>query len=196
MQLEPIAITLLVVDVLESLEVPYLIGGSLASALHGVVRATVDADVVADLRADHAEPFTSALGGVFYVDLETVRQAIGERDSFNIVHLETAFKVDVFVAKERPFDQVQLQRRKAHAVGVEPERTAYFATPEDIILSKLEWYRMAGEVSNRQWKDVLGVLRVQADRLDRAYLLRWAQELGVADLLHRACEEAGLEGEQ
>jgi hypothetical protein len=162
-QLEPIAITLLVVDVLESLEVPYLIGGSLASALHGVVRSTVDADVVADLRADHAEPFTSALRGVFYVDLETVRQAIRERDSFNIVHLGTAFKVGVFVAKERPFDQVQLQRRKAQAVGVEPERTAYFATPEDVIFSKLEWYRMAGEVSNRQWKDVLGVLRVQAD---------------------------------
>jgi hypothetical protein len=193
-QPEPIAVTLLVVDVLESLGVPYFIGGSLASAVHGVVRATVDADVVAELGAEHIEPLARGLSDAFYVDLDIGRRAIQQRGSFNVVHLTSAFKVDIFVAKERAFDRMQLERRMLQSIGVEPGRTAYFATPEDIILSKLEWYRMGGEVSVRQWNDAVGVLKVQGERLDRDYLSRWASELAVEDLLDRARAEAELEG--
>ncbi len=187
---EPIAVTLLVADALDALGVPYAIGGSLASALHGVMRATMDADLVADLHPEHVEPLARAVGSVFYADEEAMRDAIQRRTSFNLIHLETMFKVDVFVAKARPFDRSQLARRQVHLLSEEPERRAYVASAEDIILAKLEWYRLGGEVSERQWRDVLGVLKVQGDRLDRGYMRRMAAGLDVTDLLERAFEEA------
>lgn len=190
MAAEPIAVTMMVIDVLDTLGAPYAIGGSLASALHGVMRATMDADLVADLRPEHAEPLAQALGNAFYADVEMIRDAIRRHGSFNLIHLETMFKVDVFVAKPRAFDRSQLARRQLHLLSEDPEHHAYVTSAEDIVLSKLEWYRMGSEVSDRQWSDVLGVLKVQGSRLDRDYIHRMAVELGVADLLERAFEEA------
>jgi hypothetical protein len=189
---EPIAVTLLVIDALDALGVPYLIGGSLASAVHGVLRATLDTDLVADLRLEHAEPLARALGGTFYVDAESIREAVLYQRSFNVIHLETMFKVDVFVVKKRPFHHSQMERRMAQVIATDPDRTAYVATAEDTILAKLEWYRMGGDVSEQQWRDVLGVMKVQADRLDLAYLRQWAAQLNISDLLERAIKEAGF----
>lgn len=189
---DPIAVTLLVIDALDALGVPYLIGGSLASAVHGVLRATLDTDLVADLRLEHAEPLARALGGTFYVDAESIREAVLHQRSFNVIHLETMFKVDVFVVKKRPFHHSQMERRMAQVIATDPDRTAYVATAEDTILAKLEWYRMGGDVSEQQWRDVLGVMKVQADRLDLAYLRQWAAQLNISDLLERAIKEAGF----
>jgi hypothetical protein len=107
---EPITVTLSVADTLDALGVPYAIGGSLPSALHGIMRATMDADLVADLRLDHVEPLVEALGSAFYADVETRRDAIRCRTSFNLIHLATMFKVDVFIAKAHSFDRSQLAR--------------------------------------------------------------------------------------
>jgi len=187
---EPIAVTLLVADALEALHVPYAIGGSLAGALHGVMRATMDADLVADLRLEQVEPLARALGDAFYADVASMRSAVHRRASFNVIHLESMFKVDVFCARPRAFDRSQLARRQLHMLSEDPERHAYVISAEDIVLAKLDWYRMGNEVSDRQWLDVLGVLKVQGDRLDRRYMWRMADELGVTDLLERALGEA------
>jgi hypothetical protein len=188
---EPIAVTLSVIEALDTLGVPYLIGGSLASAVHGVARATADTDLVADLRPEHARPLAQALNDAFYVDAESIQDAIRRRSSFNVIHLNTMFKVDVFVRKQRPFDQAQFERRVAQVVATDPERTAYVASPEDTVLAKLEWFRLGGEVSDRQWRDVLGVLKVQGERLDLVYLRRWAAALRIADLLEQALAQTG-----
>jgi len=187
---EPLAVTSQVVKVLESLDIPYFVGGSLASAFHGVPRATMDADLVADMRLDQVEAFVERLGGAFYADPVMIQDAIRHRSSFNLIHLSTMFKVDVFIRKERAFDHSQFQRRAPQILALEPELTAYIASPEDIILAKLEWYRLGGEVSDRQWRDIRNILEVQADRLDWAYLRRWAAQLELSDLLERAKDEA------
>lgn len=188
---EQIAVITRVTGVLETLGIPYVIGGSFASAVHGVMRATMDADLVVDLRMDQSAPLAQAMDTDFYADLEMIRDAIRQHSSFNLVHLDTMFKVELFVARSRDFDRSQLARRQLHLLSEEPERRAYVASAEDIVLARLEWYRLGGEVSDRHWRDVLGVIQVQGDRLDRGYMRRMAAGLGVADLLSRAFEEAG-----
>ncbi|MEA3337966.1 MAG: hypothetical protein U9R25_18915 [Chloroflexota bacterium] len=186
---EPIAVTLLVIDALESLHIPYVIGGSLASALHGVARATLDSDLVVDLQPGHVKPLVQALQEAFYVDEMAVRQAIERQSSFNLIHLETIFKVDLFIAGQQPFTQAQIRNAQAVVVATDPERTARFSSAEDTILAKLRWYRLGGDSSERQWRDVTGIITAQAARLDWSYLQQGAAELGVADLLVRLQED-------
>jgi len=187
---EPTAVTLKVIDTLEAMGIRYLIGGSFASSIHGVARMTADVDLVVDLSMEQVEPLVRALETEFYVDAEAIRDAIRRHESFNLVHLATMFKVDVFILKPRPFDQSQFERRQRHAISADPELFACIATAEDNILAKLEWYRMGGETSDRQWNDVQNVIKTQLGRLDVAYMRHWAAELGVADLLERALSEA------
>jgi hypothetical protein len=186
---EPIAVTLQVIDVLDTLGVPYLIGGSFASSVYGTYRATADVDLVADLKFEHVEPLVKALREQFYIDDEMVRDAIRLRRSFSAIHLATMFKVDVFIPQRRPYSQKQLERRVKQIIWTEPECTAYLASAEDNILAKLEWYRLGGEVSERQWRDIFGVIKTQGERLDQTYLRQWATALNVADLLEKALRE-------
>jgi hypothetical protein len=190
MQGEATRITLLVTQTLEQLGIAYAVGGSLASSLHGVMRSTLDVDIVADMRLEHIPPLVAALSKEFYADAEMMRDAIENHSSFNLIHYETAFKVDVFICKLRAFDQMQLARRRTSVIATDPEQSVYVVSPEDTILAKLEWYRMGGETSDRQWRDILGVLKIRAGKLDLAYLQTWASKLNVSDLLERALEEA------
>jgi len=146
---ESTRVTLLVTQTLERLDIPYAVGGSLASSLHGVMRSTLDVDIVADMRLEHISPLVEALSKEFYADDEMLRDAIERQSSFNLIHYETAFKVDIFIQKSRPFDQMQLERRQTSVIAIDPEQSVYVTSPEDTILAKLEWYRMGGEVSDR-----------------------------------------------
>jgi hypothetical protein len=186
MDSEPIQVTRKVVSAFEQLDIPYLIGGSFASAVHGVVRATMDADVVADINPSQVPSLVGLLQKEFYISSDMIMEAIRHTSSFNLIHLDTMFKVDVFILKQRPFDLNQMQRRISQSLGDTPDEQAYFCTAEDIILAKLEWYRTGGELSERQWRDILGVLGLQGDRLDFDYLKKWSATLGVQDLLERA----------
>jgi hypothetical protein len=187
---EPISVLMLVADVFECLHIPYLVGGSMASALYGVTRSTLDVDFVVELHQEQVSALVKTLGNDFYADGEMIRDAVRYRSSFNLIHLKTMFKVDVFIRKERSFDKVQFQRRVEQLLATNPEQKAFMTTAEDIILAKLEWYRMGSEVSDRQWRDIVGVLKVQTGRLDMDYLGQWAAELNVTDLLKRALKES------
>jgi hypothetical protein len=182
-----------IVEAFEQLGVLYHIGGSVASSVYGILRATIDADLVADLRLEHVRPLVMQLNTDYYIDEDMIRDAIEHRSSFNLIHLDTMLKVDVFIPKSRSFDQEELQRTQQEVL-LEGTRPFNVASPEGTILNKLEWYRMGGEVSDRQWNDILGVLKVQGTDLDLVYLQRWAVNLNVTDLLERALVDAGLKG--
>ncbi len=182
------------IEALERLGIAYYVGGSAASSVYGVPRRTDDADVVADLQFQHIRLFVKQLETGYYIDADAVRDAIRYRSSFNVIHLDTMLKVDVFIPKSRLFAQQELRRVQVGVLG-EGTRPFYFSSPEDIILNKLEWYKMGGEVSKRQWGDILGVLNKMGTKLDITYLQQWAANLRVTDLLDRALTEAGIRKE-
>lgn len=180
-----------VLEALDALGVRCYVGGSVASSIHGVPRASIDADVVAELDADRVAPVAARLRALYYLDEERMRDAVERRLSFNVIHLSTMFKIDVFVSKGRPFDRAAFARARVDALGEATDAPkARVASPEDTVLAKLEWFRRGGEASERQWTDVVGLLRARSGRLDTAYLEKWAAALGVTDLLERAGREA------
>ena len=182
----PVQITARVTAVLEQMGVRYFITGSLASTFHGMIRTTQDSDLVADFSSEHIDQFVSALEVDFYIDQEMIASAINTHSSFNIIHRDSFFKVDVFIPNRGSFEEAQFNRAQKQVLSIEPKIEAYIASAEDAILSKLQWYRKGGEVSESQWRDVKGVLEVQVDRLDMRYLSQMADELAVRDLLDKA----------
>ena len=188
---DPLRVALLIARILERLGIPYVTAGSLASSLHGVPRSTDDIDIVADLRPAHVAQLIAVLGAEWYVSEEAARAAIERGTSFNAIHLATGVKVDVFVVGSDAFDARRVATASTVRIGAEPGAELRVDTAEHTVLRKLEWFRRGGESSERQWRDVVGILRVQGDRSDRGELSHWAGQLGVTDLLTRALAEAG-----
>lgn len=171
------------VVVLEQLRIPYVLGGSLASSVHGELRTTNDIDIVCDFRNIISKTVAEAFGRKFFVDDVSLANAFQEKRSANIFHRETAIKVDLFFA-HRDFELEQIIR----ALVIQPFGVAWqvrVATPEDVILAKLRWYKMGGSTSERQWRDVESVVNISAEQLNHEYLNLWAPKLGVQELLSK-----------
>ena len=179
-----------VITKLEELRIPYMVSGSAASSLHAFVRTTQDGDLVVDLPLDQIEKFAAAFATEFYLDRASIYRSVQIGGSFNLIHFESSLKIDFFPLRKRRFSLQEFARRQPRLLLNKSSAPAYVATAEDSILSKLEWYRAGGEVSENQWKDVLGILKVQADSLDLNYLRQWAGELRVEDLLEKALQSS------
>ncbi|NOY76642.1 MAG: hypothetical protein GXO76_02100 [Calditrichaeota bacterium] len=182
-----------VIKIFDELSISYYIGGSIASSLYGIARATLDIDIVADIKLRHISPLKKHLENDFYFDEDMVRDAIIKKSTFNMIHLETGTKLDIFILKYEPYQYNAIQRRRKDTIEEGNfESMFYFSSPEDIIINKLLWCKMGGEVSERQWHDVVGVIKIQNESLDKKYLKTWSQKLSVWSLLEKAFKEAGI----
>jgi hypothetical protein len=179
---------LAVADALDALGAPWAIGGSLASSAHGEPRSTNDIDLIASLDESAARRLTQLLGAQFYADPDAAADASRRRASFNVIDQRSFIKIDIFVPPTGPMGLGQLDRRQLLEL-LPGLRALPTLGPEDVVLQKLRWYRTGGEVSDRQWRDLLSVLR-HGVAMDHEYLDGVAASAGLADLLARARTEA------
>ncbi len=188
----PLEVAVLAARALEGLGIPYVVVGSVASTLHGEPRGTLDVDLAVRLRSFEVDALCAALESEFYVDRPGMKEAVRTGLPCNLIHRATHVKVDLHV---RPDEGIHAEeRRRAQRIRLTgaPDSTVNVASPEDTVLQKLLWFRKGGEVSDRQWRDVLGVLKARGAAIDLPYLREWAPRVGVLDLLDRALREAGL----
>lgn len=187
--MDVVDVALQVAEALERCGVAYFLGGSLASSFQGEPRATNDIDLVVDLSEAGVAPLVAALGPDFDVDETALRRAARERTSWNVIYVPAVTKIDLFIRRDGPFDASEFARRTR--VEVRPGRRIFVKSAEDTVLRKLLWYREGGGVSDRQWRDVVQVLRQSRQVIDDVYLDQWAGRLDLDGLLARARSEAG-----
>lgn len=173
------------IDALNDAGVPYMLSGSICSSFHGRPRATNDVDIVIAPNETQLERFAQSLGNDYYVSLDAVRDAFKRNSMFNVIDIESGWKADFVIRKKRPFSNEEFnRRRKVGIMGLD----IWVVSPEDMILTKLEWSR--GQMTGNQFQDALGVAVVQWDGLDKDYLHKWAKELQVDGLLKQLLDRA------
>lgn len=179
----------LVAQRLTELKIPYFVGGGVASIVHGEERFTKDVDIVIRISPFLIPRFVKIFETDFVVSTDAVQDALARRYAFNIIHIETAYKIDFYpITDEDEMEIAALARRLQIDIGA---GEIWMASAEDVILAKLRWFRQGGEVSEKQWRDVLGVLKVQGKNLNFTYLETMAARFNLADLLLRARADAG-----
>lgn len=172
-----------VVSALNELKVRHYVGGSVASSFHGALRSTMDVDIVCELTESHVEKFLEFVSADYYASETAIRASVENKSCFNLIHLPTSFKVDVFLSRGRPFDRNCMDRCKLESLS--EQLRVPIATPEDSVIAKLEWYRAGNEVSERQWDDVTRLLSLLGEQADLDYLTNAAASVGVSNLLTR-----------
>ncbi len=188
---DPSTLLLQLARALEAAEIPYVIGGSIASSRHGEYRATNDIDVLIEAGPASLTALYDALGPSFHLDREAAGSALQVGGTFTAIHLGEMIKIDFFVATEDKLHRLQLAHREP--VLIAPESPpVYFTSAEDTVLVKLDWFRRSEGVLERQLRDVAGILKTRGTELDRAYLDQAASVLGIGDLLAQAWKDAGL----
>ena len=188
-----VPLLVLVTRILDDLDIRYLVGGSLASGIYGELRATNDVDLMIELPLEKVRGLVEAMKPEFDIWEDTVRAAIAEGRSFGTLHIKWHVQVDFFPARDSLLDVRSLERRRPLRLPSEPTRDIFFATPEDIVLRKLDWFRRSGGALERQLRDVVGVLKLQRDALDLTYLRETAAALELTELLDRCLADAGLD---
>jgi hypothetical protein len=177
--------------VLDSLGIKYFAVGSVASSIHGLPRYTQDVDLVVQLGHEHVERIAALTSREFYIDRDEAQRAVRLGRAFNLIHLATASKIDIFPMLQSEFHRSEMSRSSEEEWVIPGEGAVRLpvASAEDTILSKLIWYKQGGQVSDRQWSDILGVAAGRGRNWE--YMREWAPKLGVADLLERLFGEAG-----
>ena len=187
MTASPIDHVVAIGKILDSLGVPWVLGGSLASSLVGEPRSTIDVDVAVVMELPDVDALVEAVEGDYYVSAEMARDAVERHSSFNLIHFESGMKIDLFALSGDPLDTRQLAGRIS--VEVSPGVSVWVGNATDQVLRKLRWFQLGGEVSERQWRDVLSILRVQGERIDHQRLVADAADLDLGDLALRAIDE-------
>ncbi len=173
------------ITALENAKIPYMVSGSVGSSLHGRPRATNDVDIVISPTSEQLDNFTASLGKDYYVSQDAAREAFNRNSMFNIIDTQTGWKADLIIRRDRPYSIEEFRRRRTvKMMGVE----IWTLSPEDVILSKLEWSK--DRQSEHQSQDALGVAVVQWDNLDIEYLQKWAAQLNIADQLRKLLDKA------
>lgn len=181
-----------IIKVLDDLQIPYYLSGSVASSVYGIPRTTLDIDLVTSLNEVNIDKFVERIRPNFFVDIEMIFEAVKTDSSFNIIHLDSMIKVDFFILKKHRYPLVAFDRKRMEKLTLDDNSIEiYICSSEDIILNKLLWFKEGNMISERQWLDVLGVLKIQFNSLDKDYLNFWAKELQIDDLIKKAFEEAG-----
>lgn len=176
-----------VVNAFNEFGILYYVSGSVASSAYGIARATLDVDLVSNLTPFHIQTLVNKLKDEYFVDAEMIADAIKTKSSFNLLHLKTMLKIDVFILKDQPYPQKAFERKVKDKLDDDPNSISiYLSSPEDVILNKLEWYKSGGEISDRQWSDIIGVIKVQGKNLDKDYLKDWAKQLDIYSLLEKS----------
>jgi len=182
-----------VINAFNDLGLSYYIGGSIASSAYGIARSTLDVDLILELDTSLIQPLVNKLKGEYYIDPEMINDAIKKKTSFNIIHLKSMLKIDVFILKDELYSKKAFDRKVKDKLDDDAESIyIYLCSPEDIILHKLEWFKSGGEVSERQWLD-LGVIKIQFEKLDKDYLKMWAKQIGVFSLLEKSFSECNID---
>jgi len=180
-----IDIALKVAHALTVVGAEYFVGGSLASSLQGEPRATNDIDFVIALPLGKVGELGTALGEDFEVDTDTLRDAVLRASCANAFYLPVVTKIDFFGRGYEPFDESEFSRRRPMVVTASGD-SLVVKSPEDTVLRKLLWFREGGEVSDKQWRDIVSVLQISGEKMDETYLATWASRLRVSELLERA----------
>ncbi|HET55401.1 MAG TPA: hypothetical protein ENN33_09320 [Ignavibacteria bacterium] len=182
-----------VINLLEELNIPYYIGGSIASSSLGIARATMDVDIITSISLMHVERIVQLLDENYYVDSEMIIDAIKHKSTFNVIHHDTSYKIDFFISKTTEYQQSIFERiSRKKLVDKDDVIEVFICAPEDVILTKLIWYIARGGTSEKQWNDIVGVLKIQKNTLDMNYLLNWAEKLSVKSELENALTDAGV----
>ena len=169
----------LVIQALEGAGIPYMITGSQASAYYGEPRFTRDIDIVADIKPEQAKDFVTYFpASEFYRDQETIEEEIKKRGQFNIIHVASGLKIDIILTKTTSFSQTEFVRKNRSAIF--PGQDAYFASPEDVIIKKMEYYKEGA--SEKHLRDIAGILKISGEMVDRDYIAEWARQLGLTEI--------------
>jgi len=180
-----------VIEAFECLGIRYYLSGSIACSAYGLPRGAQDIDFLADIQLEHVCPLIDHLQAAYTINAQALRDAIAQRSVFSLLHLSSLVKVDVMLPRGTAFDSLVSQRAQQLSL-IEGYQPIWIASPEDVVLMRLEWYRDCGANADDQWNDMLGVLKVQAPSLDLTYLRHVAPTLNVSGLLEQALIDAGI----